>query len=150
MIFSGPIPASTMTCTWLAANYIVMKIHRSRFVAVQARPIAGECNEVPQTPHPCGRGSIWCGLSLHSDFRELAASIRIYHCHVAHRARHLSTLRTKLEAYLKETADPRREGRDPWQQYPYRQTTGFGASFNSTLSEAARDAAADQARHKPE
>ncbi len=62
----------------------------------------------------------------------------------------LSTLRTKLEAYLKETADPRIEGRDPWQQYPYRQTTGYGASFNSTLPAADRDAAAGRARHKPE
>ena len=64
--------------------------------------------------------------------------------------KHLSTLRTKLEAYLKETADPRIEGRDPWQQYPYRQTTGYGASFNSTLPAAERDAAAGRARHKPE
>jgi N-sulfoglucosamine sulfohydrolase len=55
-----------------------------------------------------------------------------------------------LEKELRAGGDPRIEGKDPWQSYPYRQTTGFGASFNSTLSEEARDAARDLARHKPE
>ncbi|MFN7937677.1 MAG: sulfatase [Bryobacteraceae bacterium] len=67
----------------------------------------------------------------------------------AHQAT-LQTLRTDLETYLKQTGDPRIEGRDPWQSYPYRQTTGFGASFNSTLSEEQRKAAREQATHKPE
>ena len=59
-------------------------------------------------------------------------------------------LRERLEAYLRETGDPRIEGRDPWQSYPYRQTIGFGASFNSTLSEEERDAAGGRGSHKPE
>ena len=35
-------------------------------------------------------------------------------------------LRDRLEAYLKQTGDPRIEGRDPWQGYLYRQNTGSG------------------------
>jgi hypothetical protein len=42
------------------------------------------------------------------------------------------------------------EGRDPWQDYPYRQTVGFGATFNRTLSAAERDAAAGRGAHKPQ
>jgi hypothetical protein len=55
-----------------------------------------------------------------------------------------------LEKELRAGGDPRIEGKDPWQAFPYRQTTGFGASFNSTLSEEARAKARDLARHKPE
>ena len=62
----------------------------------------------------------------------------------------LAELRRKLEAYLRDTGDPRLRGEDPWQKYPYRQTTGYGASFNSTLSKEERDRAAGRATHKPE
>ena len=58
--------------------------------------------------------------------------------------------KAQLLTYLKLTGDPRMEGRDPWQAYPYRQTTGFGATFNSTLSEQDRKAARERATHKPE
>lgn len=59
-------------------------------------------------------------------------------------------LRGRLEAYLKQTGDPRVEGRDPWQGYVYHQTNGFGASFNRSLPEAQREAARRLPRHKPE
>ncbi len=59
-------------------------------------------------------------------------------------------LRAQLEAYLKSTGDPRILGQDPWQAYPYHQTSGYGASFNSTLPTAERDAARNLPRHKPE
>lgn len=55
-----------------------------------------------------------------------------------------------LEKELRAGGDPRMESKDPWKAFPYRQTTGFGASFNSTLSEEARAKARDLARHKPE
>lgn len=58
--------------------------------------------------------------------------------------------RDRLEAYLRKTGDPRIEGRDPWQSYAYRQTTGYGASFNSSLPEAVREAARQGKPHKPE
>src|SRR5512142_3300030 len=47
-----------------AANQIVIPIHRSGLVAVQARPVAGERNEIPQTPLSCGRGSVWRTTTL--------------------------------------------------------------------------------------
>ena len=62
----------------------------------------------------------------------------------------LTQLRGLLETDLQATGDPRIEGRDPWQAYPYRQTTGFGASFNTALSEEQRKAFRDGAAHKPE
>ncbi|MBL8240317.1 MAG: sulfatase [Bryobacterales bacterium] len=62
----------------------------------------------------------------------------------------LHQLRALLETDLRATGDPRIEGRDPWKAYPYRQTTGFGASFNSSLSPEARTAAREGAAHKPE
>ncbi len=51
------------------ANQIVMPIHRSRFVAVQARSVAGERNEIRQPPLPyscgsVGRVSVWCTATL--------------------------------------------------------------------------------------
>jgi uncharacterized sulfatase len=55
-----------------------------------------------------------------------------------------------LGADLRATGDPRIEGKDPWRSYPYRQTTGFGASFNTALSEEQRKAAREGAAHKPE
>jgi N-sulfoglucosamine sulfohydrolase len=56
----------------------------------------------------------------------------------------------ELMSYLRATSDPRVEGRDIWQAFPYRQTIGFGASFNTALSEAERQASRDRATHKPE
>ena len=56
----------------------------------------------------------------------------------------------RLRGYLEQTEDPRMSGRDPWQGYAYRQTVGFGATFNRTLSAAERDAAAGRAAHKPQ
>jgi N-sulfoglucosamine sulfohydrolase len=56
----------------------------------------------------------------------------------------------QLSAYLEKTDDPRIAGRDPWQAYAYRQTVGFGATFNHTLSTAERDAAAGRGAHKPQ
>ncbi len=47
-------------------------------------------------------------------------------------------LRSSLEAYLKQTGDPRIAKRDPWQAYVYYQTEGYGASFNRTLSDEVR------------
>jgi histidine ammonia-lyase len=47
-----------------APNQILTPIHRSRFVAVQTRAVAGESNEIPQTPLPCGRGSAWRTTAL--------------------------------------------------------------------------------------
>lgn len=62
----------------------------------------------------------------------------------------LARHRHALEAYLHKTRDPRIEGRDPWQAYPYRQPNGFGAQFNTALSPEQRKQAADAAAHKPE
>jgi uncharacterized sulfatase len=56
----------------------------------------------------------------------------------------------RLEAYLRQTGDPRLEGQDPWQSYPYRQTTGFGASFNSALPAEVRERFRVGDAHKPE
>lgn len=61
-----------------------------------------------------------------------------------------NTLSARLDAYLKRTGDPRIAGRDPWQQYVYHQTTGYGASFNLALPEEARRAARERNTHKPE
>ncbi len=52
-----------------------------------------------------------------------------------------------LESELRAGEDPRVEGRDPWQLYPYRQVDGFGATFNTTLSEAERSAALQRGKH---
>lgn len=59
-------------------------------------------------------------------------------------------LRERLEAYLRQTGDPRIDGRDPWQAYYYRQTIGFGATFNQALPEEEREAARERGAHKPE
>ncbi|MSU51348.1 MAG: hypothetical protein EXS37_20050 [Opitutus sp.] len=56
----------------------------------------------------------------------------------------------QLRAYLEKTDDPRIKDRDPWQGYAYRQTVGYGATFNRTLTEAERDAAAGRGAHKPQ
>ena len=62
----------------------------------------------------------------------------------------LDRMRGLLETDLQSTGDPRIEGRDPWQAYPYRQTTGFGASFNTALPAERRQAAREGKAHKPE
>mgnify|MGYP001573229754 CR=1 FL=1 len=67
----------------------------------------------------------------------------------AHRAT-CEKLWAQLRAYLVQTGDSRIEGRDPWQAAPYRQTVGYGATFNRTLSAAERDAAAGRGAHKPQ
>jgi N-sulfoglucosamine sulfohydrolase len=59
-------------------------------------------------------------------------------------------MRARLKAYLEETGDPRAADQDPWQGYVYRQTDGYGASFNTSLPEAAREAARTRKTHKPE
>lgn len=56
----------------------------------------------------------------------------------------------QLREHLRATGDPRIEGKDPWQDYVYRQTIGFGATFNASLSEEERQAARERAGHKPE
>lgn len=62
----------------------------------------------------------------------------------------LAAHRQRLEAYLRHTGDPRIEGRDPWQNYIYYQTAGYGASFNLSLSEERRRQAREAPQHKPE
>ncbi len=57
---------------------------------------------------------------------------------------------SRLDGYLHQTADPRIEGRDPWQHYVYHQTTGYGASFNLSLPPEERARARNLPRHKPE
>lgn len=62
----------------------------------------------------------------------------------------LESHRQRLEAHLRATGDPRIEGRDPWQDYVYHQTTGYGASFNTSLPEEVRAKARGAPQHKPE
>jgi N-sulfoglucosamine sulfohydrolase len=50
-------------------------------------------------------------------------------------------LSKKLMDYLKETNDPRVEGKDPWQDYIYHQTSGFGSSYNKSLPDHRRERA---------
>jgi uncharacterized sulfatase len=59
-------------------------------------------------------------------------------------------LRKRLEDYLRDTGDPRIAGKDPWQNYTYHQTTGYGAAFNRSLPQSVRDAASGRPTHKPE
>ncbi|MCC6262567.1 MAG: sulfatase [Bryobacterales bacterium] len=62
----------------------------------------------------------------------------------------LSRYRDRLETILRGDGDPRIDGKDPWQAYPYRQTRGFGASMNRSLSQEEREKAAGAGTHKPE
>jgi len=57
---------------------------------------------------------------------------------------------SELRTYLEKTGDPRMRVEDPWQAYAYRQTVGYGATYNRMLTQAARDAAAGRAAHKPQ
>jgi N-sulfoglucosamine sulfohydrolase len=47
----------------------------------------------------------------------------------------------QLTDYLKETNDPRIEGKDPWQNYIYHQTSGFGSTYNKSLPAHERERA---------
>ncbi|MFN7919280.1 MAG: sulfatase [Bryobacteraceae bacterium] len=62
----------------------------------------------------------------------------------------MAKLRGDLEGYLRQTGDPRMAGQDPWKDYVYHQTTGYGASFNKSLSEEVRRQARERPTHKPE
>lgn len=53
----------------------------------------------------------------------------------------------RLEDALRAGGDPRVEDRDPWQGYAYRQVEGFGATFNTTLSDEERRAARERGKH---
>ena len=55
-----------------------------------------------------------------------------------------------IEGYFRQTADPRIEGRDAWQNYTYYQTPGYGASFNQSLPEERRRQVHEASQHKPE
>lgn len=52
-----------------------------------------------------------------------------------------ANLSKKLISYLKETNDPRVEGKDPWQDYIYHQTSGFGSTYNKSLPDHRRERA---------
>ncbi len=56
----------------------------------------------------------------------------------------------RLKTRLERGGDPRVRGEDPWQEYTYHQTIGFGASFNRSLSEEERRRAVGRDAHKPE
>jgi hypothetical protein len=58
--------------------------------------------------------------------------------------------RQRLTYRPRATSDGRIESRNPWQEYVYRQTTGYGASFNRSLSEYRCNQAGETAAHKPE
>ncbi len=45
---------------------------------------------------------------------------------------------TQLSEHLQKTGDPRINGQDPWQEYIYYQTDGFGAKYNLSLPEHIR------------
>jgi len=50
-------------------------------------------------------------------------------------------LSDRLVEYLKKTKDPRIEGEDPWQEYIYHQTSGFGSTYNKSLPNHQRERA---------
>ncbi len=59
-------------------------------------------------------------------------------------------LSSKLVEYLTETADPRIDGKDPWKDYIYHQTTGFGSTYNRSLPEHERARARLRPSNHPE
>ena len=56
----------------------------------------------------------------------------------------------QLRERLESSGDPRINGEDPWKDYVYRQTIGFGATFNESLSHEERRLARERSSHKPE
>lgn len=54
-----------------------------------------------------------------------------------------------LLARLKATADPRVEGKDPWQNYIYHQYDGFGAIYNRILPKSEQERARLRPSHQP-
>ncbi len=60
------------------------------------------------------------------------------------------SLYAMMEAHLKASNDPRIEGQDPWQEYVYHQTTGFGSTYNKLLSESERARARIRPSNHPE
>ena len=59
------------------------------------------------------------------------------------------SLENILITHLKETGDPRVEGKDPWQSYVYHQYDGFGTTYNRILPESERQRARLRPSHKP-
>jgi len=59
-----------------------------------------------------------------------------------------ATLWQTLETCCRKTDDPRLRGEDPWQTYLYRQTDGFGATYNLGPPEEERAAARNRAKHQ--
>lgn len=54
----------------------------------------------------------------------------------------------RLQDQMRATQDPRLVDEDPWQTYIYRQTDGFGATYNFSLSEQERAAASQRGKHQ--
>ncbi|MFC2115866.1 hypothetical protein ACFLTU_05285 [Bacteroidota bacterium] len=50
-------------------------------------------------------------------------------------------LSQKLLEYLRETGDPRVEGKDPWKEHIYHQASGYGSTYNMSLPEHERERA---------
>jgi len=59
------------------------------------------------------------------------------------------SLANLLLTHLKATADPRVEGKDPWQNYVYHQYDGFGATYNKVLPKSERERAQLRPSHQP-
>ena len=53
----------------------------------------------------------------------------------------------RLRQHMEDTSDPRLVDHDPWQNYIYRQTDGFGATYNMSLSDEERAAALNRSKH---
>jgi len=56
----------------------------------------------------------------------------------------------QLMKYLKETKDPRIEGKDPWKDYIYFQANGFGSTYNKSLPNHERERAKLRPSDHPE
>lgn len=62
----------------------------------------------------------------------------------------VETMHGRLTSYMRLTKDPRADGQDPWQNYIYHQTDGYGAAFNLSLPEERRKAALQDPTHRPQ